>query len=288
MRDSLSVVSQRIAAALHPKVDWPALLWSIVPGLGHIRSGVRRIGLIVLAVWLALLVLMVANIGTGLGWFFGTAAIGWHCFVISLLLAVPLSEQPLGTRIQVGFLVYLVLIACMYGPVVLVGRACFRLMPIQGIRSTAVLANGDIVIRSSQWTTRGVYRPGDLVVYRIHGRALQGVVIGEGFGLDRIVGAPGDRVANHGGVLTVNGVTVPAERLPIGGLAGLPEFDFVVGDDEYAILLSTLIWAGQGGDAAQRALAHRMTLDTCRVRERDIVGRAYWRVRPWNRFGGLR
>ena len=80
-----------LGAQLHPDVDWPAVAWSILPGLGHLRLGHRTVGAVLAAVWLSLLALAGANIGTGRAWLLGVAAIGFHCIVISLLLAPALS-----------------------------------------------------------------------------------------------------------------------------------------------------------------------------------------------------
>ncbi len=287
LRERCSAATQWLDDQLHPDVDWPAVLWSIVPGLGHLRLGHRTVGLVALAAWLSLLVLAGANIATGRGWLFAILAIGLHCFVVSLLLAPALSQLPVRQRMLIGFVTYLALIATLYGPVTLVSRTCFRLIPIDGVRTTATLANGDIILCSGTWTTPRSFHPGDLVVYEIRGLNSQGVMIEPGLGLDRIVGLPGDRVTSDGHVLTVNGVALPPDRLPIGGLSSLPILDFVVGAGEYAILPSALNWRAHGPPQNVQRLTDRMIASTSRVREEDLLGRAWWRLRPWGRFGPL-
>jgi hypothetical protein len=286
-RERLATAGQRLGTMLHPEVDWPAVFWSIGPGLGHVRQGQRAMGLALLAIWVVLLLLTAVSVGTGWALIFAVIALGFHCTVISLLLARALSEQPVGRRIMVGLIVYVALMAVLYGPAVLAGRACFRVMPINGVRPTEILVNGDVVVCSSRWTTSRPFRAGDVVVYRVRERVGQGIVIASGWGLDRIVGVPGDRVAVEGNELAVNGTPLPPERMPIGGLSALRDIELIVGTGEYAILPSALSWRVQGEGADVQRMADRMLTSTSLVRQEDLVGRTLWRLRPWNRFGPL-
>jgi hypothetical protein len=282
-----SAMAARARAALHPDVNWSVLFWSILPGLGHVRRGRTRTGFAFLAIWSLLLVLAAANTGSSAAWLYAGAAVGFHCFVLSLLLAKALSEQPLGRRLQIGLVIYLVLVAFLYGPALLLSRQLFRLLPLNGVRHTEVIANGDVILYSGRWTTPNDFSPGDLVVYRIPAQGSGGVRIEGGWGLDRIVGLPGDRVSSDGSELRVNGMVQPPERSPVGGLSAMPAFELIVDRGEYAILPSTLNWRAQGAGHAVREMTDRMIVAVSRVRQEDLVGKAWWRLRPWDRFGPL-
>ncbi len=285
-------LDERIAAAgdlarraLHPDVDWVTLAISILPGLGHAREGRRRTGAFLLGIWSVLILLVAAYAGSGFAWFLGAAALGFHCMVLSLLLAPALAGMTLGGRLRFGLLIYLALVLLLYGPAILVARGCVGVLPIHGIRAAAPLADGDVILYTGRWLRPARWMRGDLVVYRVHGAARSGVVVRSGFGVDRIIGVPGDRLSYHDGTLTVNGAPVPAAGMPIGGLVGFPEFDMSLDAGEYAVLPSALRWQAHGANV--HAVIERLVILASRLSEEDLAGTAWWRLRPWGRFGPL-
>ncbi|MHC4218642.1 MAG: S26 family signal peptidase [Planctomycetota bacterium] len=279
-----ATAASRARGALHPGVSWTTLLWSFIPGLGHLRQGHAWTGLLLLGIWTLLVILAVVFAGSGLSWLMASGAVGFHCLVVSLVMAPALRQMSFGQRLRTGLVIYLGLIVCLYGPAIFVGRGCFGVMPLSGLRGGEAVANGDVVLYSGRWLRPGSWHRGDLVVYRVRPYTAGNMVVRSGWGVDRIIGLPGDRVV-YDGALTVNGADVPAQGLPIGGLTPLPELDMVLGPGEVAVLPSALALHAQGGDIDR--LISRVVVAASRVREEDVAGHVWWRLRPWNRFGPL-
>ncbi len=280
--EQIDRAAKRVRAACHPDVDWGALAWSIIPGLGHLRLGQRVTGLSFLVLWCLLLLIALGNVGTTLGWLLGAAALGLHCTVVALLLGRPLAEQPIIRRVQVGFLTYLVLVGCVYGPLLLASRQIIRLVPLQGIRANGLLANGDVIVCTGDWTRPRAFKLGELVVYHLRRMNRGNVLVAEGLGVDRIVGLPGEVISWDGTDLHITGGQ-QQRSMPVGALSDVPPFSLAIGPHQYAIIPTVLNWHVQGN----RAVVGGMFAAATCVEEDDIAGRAWWRLRPWGRFGPL-
>jgi hypothetical protein len=278
----------RIRAALRRRfdasVDWRLLVRSILPGYGHLRAGRRTPGLALLGTWSGLVVLILLSAGSGWAWLFWLMALGLHCAVLSAVLAPALQGTRLTYRMATGLLIYGILCAGLYLPARWMAGRVVLPFRVHGLRETALVANGDTVLCAGPWLRPDRWERGDLVLYRIRPASAGGIVIREGFGLDRIVGVEGDRIDLAGGVLTVNGTPVPPEIAPIGGLQRLPENMWIVPRRSVLILPSTFAFEGYGNYRAQLPRAASMVAT---VDEHDVLGQVLWRLRPWSRHGRL-
>jgi hypothetical protein len=182
--------------------------------------------------------------------------------------------------------VYLVLVSCIYAPAIAGVRRCARLVPLAGVRSTQEVGEGDVLVSSGPWTAPRRYARGDLVVYRIHGGAMGGQVR-SGWGVDRIIGIPGDRVTFDGQTLRVNGAAVPPAMLPLAGTADIGALDLELPRGTFYIFPSLLDAEVHGPAAAGRQLRVRMLGALSPVRQADVYGKVVWRLRPWRRFGPM-
>lgn len=280
--EQIDRAAKRVHAAVHPDVEWGTLAWSVIPGLGHLRLGRRVTGWSFFVLWCLALLLALANAGTALGWLLVAVALGFHCTVVALLLARPLAEVSLIRRLQVGLLTYLVLVGCVYGPLLLAGRQIVRVVPMQGIRPNGLLANGDVIACTGNWTRPRAFELGDVVVYHVRGMNRGNVRVMEGLGVDRIVGLPGETISWDGNELHITGAQ-QQRRMPLGELSGVPAFDLTIGPHQFAIIPSVLQWYVHGNPVA---LGPMVAATAC-VEEEDIVGQALWRLRPWAGFGPL-
>jgi hypothetical protein len=107
-------------------------------------------------------------------------------------------------------------------------------------------------------------------------------VVRDGFGLDRIVGVPGDYVELKKGRLLVNGQPPRPEEMPLGRTTELVDFAFRVGRGQYAIVPSRLDLAIYG-----KAQAVPILQQISLVSDDDVLGRVVLRLRPWSRFGRI-
>jgi hypothetical protein len=272
--------------ALLPEARWTTVFWSIIPGLGHLRAGQTAPGFMFLGIWAGLLLAALAFVGSGFAWFLTMCALGFHCFVMSLLMSHDLSQLSMPRRVQAGLVVYLILLLCLYGPVVMMTRGLVRTVPLNRISNSDQVANGDVLLTTGPLLYPDDWERGDLVLYRVRARGGGGVLIEAGWGVDRIVGMPGDHVRLDDDGLRVNGAPVPREHMPVGNVRRLPEIDLTAGENEYIILPSALLWRTQGQGAYQ--LRDTMMIEVARVHATDMHGRAWWRMRPWRRFGSLK
>ena len=121
-----------------------------------------------------------------------------------------------------------------------------------------------VLIVNPQASRAGVVR-GDWVAYRIEGYAAHGVVVREGFGLQPVLGLPGD-VVEYGTIeFTVNGQAQPRQpHMPEAGGLTVPE--------KHWFIWPQLHTGGYGNNAAYQANAYRRL---ALVSHEDFVGRAY-------------
>jgi len=250
--------------------SWRPLAWSIVPGLGHIRYSNRLTGTLLLAGWAGMLALAAATLGSGAGAWFVAVAVAIHATALLLFLAPAIASLSAARRALVGLILFLGLRYVLYAPVGWLGQRFYVPFPVQGSQPGGVIRNGDGVLVEGPWIRPDRFQRGDLVLYRIQ----------NGFGLDRVVGVPGDEVSVQSGVLKING-RVPAEAaMPLGGLAGIHTLQIHVNPGEYVVFPSQLSLQVLGPINVDAVLA-----ELCRVRENDVVGRAVLRTYPWSRFG---
>jgi signal peptidase I len=121
-----------------------------------------------------------------------------------------------------------------------------------------------VVIVNPRASRIGVKR-GDLVAYRIIGYAEHGVVVRDGFGLQPVLGLPGDVIEYGPAGLKVNGRTSPSlpHMSQPGGLA-VPE--------NHWFIWPQLHTGGYGNNEAYQADAYR---NLALVNQENFVGRSY-------------
>ncbi|MFO0872454.1 MAG: S26 family signal peptidase [Phycisphaerales bacterium] len=304
----VSATARALRAPSPDTGSWSAVAWSIVPGLGHLRAGDRRVGWPLLIAWLALLLLSLLNAGSGLGWLFLTGAVSVHSTAISLLFSTVLRQAWMPLRMFYGLGLYVVVGLVIYYPASMMIAQVVHLLPAVDLRRTmpptgaavrgqfqtataasvlrddGAIRDGDVLLYTGAWTRPAHFARGDIVVFRIDASALPGagnVQLNAGLGVDRIVGLPGEVVAWKKDLLTVDGVEQPTSLWPIGGLKGIPEMEIRARDDQY-VLLPTSVAAN---DIRAAYYASGLARSLGAMRNDQIVGKVFFRLRPWSRLG---
>ncbi len=262
-RRGLSRWERRRRKGLSPPVR--AVLVACVPAYGFAARGYTVVALIALLLWgLSAGVLLVflgrepANYATAV--LVGVHMTGLLCgFHRSLFL--PKRKSGNGPEILAVFLL------------VFVGY----LLAFQVVRTVAFPAehrSGVVVL--SGLTFVGNLKRGDVVGYRVRHRGLGGgVIVREGYGLDRVVGLPGDRVIFHEDAVEVAGVEYPSqEGMPTRG-------EMVVPKDRWLIWPSGLSIHA----AAEEDVIFEVISRVAFVPKRDIVGKPFehwfWRKQEY-------
>jgi signal peptidase I len=254
----------------------------IVPGWAHIRSGLVIRGRLFLGVYLTLLLLGLAQWGTGFGSFLLGLAFSVHASsMVDILIRQGTVRFP--RMMATAALVSLVLAVLIYAP------AGWLLMhvaePIEYAANAAMFERFDVVLVNRWAYALTAPRRGDVVrfsplntsriaaSYQVPGIR---VAFEENEVIDRLIGLPGDRVVWDATKLSINGTPVSWKPL-------LPErlpryLDLTVPKDRYLILPTTSVGAVRSGGAES------FWKDASLIPERDILGRAYLRVSPISRF----
>ena len=249
-------------------------------------AGHKRFGQIVLGIWIAMILGVVAYAGSSASWLWYVVAVGFHCFIVTLLMSRLLQRLPIARRLATGLLIYAALNCLLYLPANWVVHRFIVPVQLNGLRRIELLNNGDTVLHSGPWAHPEAWNCGDLVFYRIHGLNMNNVIIGDGYGVDRIVARGDDLVEVKDGKLLINGQGVTGNRMPVNGLVGIPNgWKIQVPPRHYLVFPSTLRLGGQGANYEHyvaQAL-HRIAV----LGEGDVMGRVWWRLRPWKQFGPL-
>jgi len=227
----LHVPAERILRTLHLKqislpgdISFLQFLLSIaLPGVAFFFFGRRRLGqLFVTAYGLSAAVFVV-----GLGYLVGSIAftllISIHTTSIVFLEGIWLGKERLGLRLAASLCTLIVIWALIYSPGLQFVEDHW-LMPLR-------LGNRVLVVRRA--SARSIHR-GDWVAYRISAesasRARESkILVREGFGIQPVLAAPGDRVRFEPNRLLVNGQPMAlAARMPKSG-------DFVLSEKVWFI-----------------------------------------------------
>jgi signal peptidase I len=285
VRDASSSLRVSLTAPRIQDVTWADLAWTVVPGLGHIRRRERTIGWVLLGSWAFLLLLAMSTLGLTRSWLLAYGAISVHSLAFSLLLAPTLNTMTLPRRLVIGIALYAALVGAVYYPSLQGVNRVMRMLPVQGLRDGGEIINGDVLLYTGRWTRPAEWRRGDIVVFEIEAQQMQNAIVRAGFGVERIIGLPGDHVVTRKGVVLVNDEPLSEDRLPIRGSAGLPELDIVARRGEFVVLPTSLRWTAQGQQAQE--FARDMMKRAARVDESNLLGRVLWRARPWSRAGSV-
>lgn len=268
-------------------VSLPALAWSIIPGLGHLRIRQPHLGWSLLCIWLTLLLLALVSLGAFSHSFFWSGVIVTHAVAFVSLFAASLSYERFLIRALFGAMVFAALHFLLYRPITQAASNLYALLPVPQIGANEVVTQGDVLLYSGQWLRPTLFGRGDLVAYRVNELQESGYYIRAGFNFDRIIGAPGDRVQATGGVILVNGDPLDADCQPLAD-SSLRDFDLTVGSGHYLILPTCLDVRLPAGGGPNRAARQQLLRSICIVRHNDVLGRIMFRLRPLKRFGSVR
>ncbi len=232
--------------------------------------------------WIAGLLGAVVLAGGRDGWYFYGLALAAHLVSLSLVLGPFLGRLTLVRRVGVGLLAFFLLHYGVYGSVRYLAGGLVVPVELVELRSNPLLNSGDVLLYQGHFVRPQRFERGDLVMYNIRSQTGHGFRISAGTGLDRIIGLPGDTVSVKGGQLWINGQ--PTDLLPVAGLDYIPpNLSIQAGPNEYIILPSLMSFLNPGGHGDMLS----MYIHASRVAGEDILGKAYWRLRPLHRFGPL-
>jgi hypothetical protein len=265
-------------------LPWSALAWTVLlPGLGSVRVGHRRLGGTLMAAWLACLLLALVTIaGPWNNWWLALA-IAAHAAAFIALFAGNLAFEWIVVRMLFGALLFAGLQFGLYGPLGGLGRCLVVPLELTEFLPGPLLAPGDGILYQGSWLRSAAYARGDLVVYAIQEDRGSGIYVRAGLGLDRVLGLPGEHIRLRSHTITINGAPLPPGVAPLGRVPPLPDLDVTLGDGEYLILPSRLQLRlnAHAREEALVGIIGRVMV----VRDSAVLGRVLCRVRPWRHLG---
>ncbi len=276
----------RSMGVINPEpIDNRALRWSFIPGLGHLKTGRRQWGRVLLSVWLLFFMLMIVGIGTHWSWFMLSGMVAVHTLAIVTLFAANLAFETLFMRAAFGLIVFLSFNFFIYQPGVWFCSRFLVVVPIRHSPGGDVIQDGDGLLCEGAWIRPTTYVPGDIVLYQIDTLIVGGIIIEAGYGVNRVVGVPGDHIMLKKGVLSVNDVEPEERYAPLGRILPIGDYDVTLGKTEYAVFRTVAQWNFYQPENryVPRALARELSI----VSLDDILGRVILRIRPLSRIGSL-
>ncbi len=249
----------------------------VVPGLDLIRHRHRLAGAGMMLGWLLFLVMTLAHGGRGSGqWWLGFAVL---LHTVAIVHAMRGSQARVLVMPMLGLGVFLMLRLLVYAPIGALLEQFYRGFPVTNLAAVRDIENGDVLLYPGPRLSDRPLRRGDLVIYRTREYSGGHLRIPAGYGLDRIVGMPGEQIAISRGNLLVNGRAISAGFSPLGSWSGLEGLSVTAGPEEYVIFPSALEMTGYVGFREQ------LMLHLSAVKPADIVGRVMFRTQPWSRWG---
>jgi type IV secretory pathway protease TraF len=204
--------------------------------------------------------------------------------VQAVALILLLSHVPMNLlwRLALGALVMSGLYLGIYLPLATALHGFVIPLPVSNFLDSPTIRSGDGVLYEGRWLRPKTFARGDLVVYDIPTAVSGHVWIAAGFGLDRILGLPGEHVRVSHGVVTIDGSALDASVGPLGSSPQMPTLDVTLRGDEYFIVPSRLNLTRQGNWADQW---WNLAPDLLVVPADRVRGRVIWRTWPWSRWG---
>lgn len=267
-------------------IDGRALLWSFLPGLGHLKTGRLLWGRALLSTWIGCFVLMILSVGTNWARFMLAGMVAVHALAIVTLFAANLAFERLPMRAAFGLVVFLTIQFFVYEPCVWFSSRFLVTTPIGHNPSGSPVREGDGLLCEGPWIRPTAFARGDIVLYRVNDFGGHGVIVRAGYGVNRVVGVPGDRIARMNGVLTVNGERPGESYVPLGRLPALGDFDFSLGRREYAVF-TAVERAGVVPFPVSQVFTETLVRQLSVVSHDDVMGRVILRLRPFSRFGRI-
>jgi signal peptidase I len=269
----------------HEPIPWRAVWLTLAaPGLGHLQIGHRLFGRLLLGGWCGAIVLTLAAIATSWSpWCFMMMVV-LHALAFASLLAANLGFESWLVRALFGTMLYVSLNYLVYNPIAALSTHIVEPVYVPEIQPNPVISAGDGLLCQGNWVPSTALQRGDLVFYEIPAMSGNGWYIRAGFGIDRIVGLPGDLVEMNDGELRVNGAPVPDPLRPLGAIPTIKLYRHTVRDDQVLIIPSVLqLMRGHEVGLRPEFLDSLVLVEQERIR-----GRIVWRVRPWARFGSVK
>jgi len=260
----------------------PLALLSIVPGLGLIVSGRRRLGLMLLGICLLGLVVFVMFMGSWIGILAMGLVFGVHSYAIQRCLIQQGDYVRRGTAICTGLLIFIVLYAALYPAAGWLINGVVRFEPLIGNLREGKLQGGDVLMVKGRWWHPPRYQAGDLVSYRIPEMHGEGWVTRGGASIDRVLAVAGDHVVIKEGEMSVNGKRLPDDVGPVEDVPLPDSYAVTVPADAYLILPSLPRIGGHYRAGVQdAAMVRALSI----VHHQDIRGRVIMIVGPPWRMG---
>lgn len=252
---------------------------SFVPGAALIGRGYSRTGWLVLIGWLWLLAMSALNGAIGLGQIYLTVAVALHAICLVRLLRPSAFNDISGPMLS--FSVFLLLRVLVYAPINLLLDRFYGAFPVDNLRPAGLIQDGDVLLYHGPWAPDHSINRGDIVVYRLDAQSGGHYRVEAGYGLDRVLGMPGEHVTVKAGTLYVNGKAIP--RLsPLGIILMMEGFDATAGSNDYIIFPSAMNITMHGSPGNE--ILHRAS----HVKAQDIMGHVFFRTQPLQRWGRLK
>ncbi len=268
-------------------VDWRALAWSLIPGLGHIKTRRLRLGMILLPAWIVMFVITLATVGLSWNSYPLTGMVAIHAVAFLSLFAANIAYEGILMRSLFGLVVFVGVRLLLYNPVISLGAQFLTVVHVDTTRHGAVVAADDALLCEGAWMRPATFRRGDIVLYRIEDFQEAGFIVRRGMGVNRIVGVPGDHVKLSDGALLVNGVPPEEDEMPFGGRVPPNDLNLQLGPRSYVVFTTfsrlNAFRGARGRNRPPASLFRHLSV----VRQDNIVGRVVVRLRPFSRFGRL-
>lgn len=266
------------------RMGWKSMALTLVPGLGHLCGGERRLGWVLITTWMAFLFLGIAAFPTYFSQWCFAGMVAVHATAIVSLFAANLNYERFVIRALFGIFLFTGLQNGPYRWLSLL-RANFvvGLMLDDSLPPDWGFQRGDGILVAGPWLQGRAFSKGDLVLHRISldPAPESGLRFREGLGLDPIVGVPGDKVTVCPKGLLINGVPVE----PIGNLRHLTanlqeERTYELGESEYAVCPRSMRIVTGG----HFAFGPELPLSLVIRPRKTVIGSPLLRIWPWARF----
>lgn len=257
----------------------------LIPGLGQIRRGQKRVGRVFLFSWLLAMLLAIFLAGTPGGWFVYGLLLFIHCVSFSHLAIPVMQNFGVIARILAGLAFFIFLNYGLYGSARWLLSGMVTPIQITNVQEGANLQRGDVVLCWGRFFREQKFYRGDVVLYSFSQDYRNGAYVREGLCLDRIVGMPGERLMTLERQIWVNGALLEKRFCPLNSVSTWSDKFIIQADsNQYLIIPSTAqIRLEHDNEQIRKDFANNVF----RVDKGSIVGKAFWRFRPLGRFGSL-